>query len=82
MTTKITGANCGDEFALDVVAPALSDQEREAHKVRLVSLIKDTWTKCLYEINEGRQAKSSSSSSSSAGVSKSSDEGKTEEKKQ
>ena len=39
-------------MALDTIAPALSDKERAVQRERMVSLVFDTVTKCLYEISQ------------------------------
>lgn len=41
----------GNTYPLDTISPALSSDEYERKKSRIVSLIHDTVTKCLYEIN-------------------------------
>lgn len=41
----------GDRYPLDTIAPALSAEEYEKRKHAVVTLVHDTVTKCLYEIN-------------------------------
>ena len=38
-------------FVIDTAAPGFSEQERLQHREKMVSLVFDTVTKCLYEIS-------------------------------
>ena len=46
----------GDSYPLDTTAPALSAEEYERRKPAVVSLVHDTVTKCLFEINNRLKA--------------------------
>ena len=54
---QIAGENSlGPNYPLDTCAKAVSEQDRQRHQQRIVSLVQDTAGKCLYELLE-RQKK-------------------------